>query len=241
MRPFAAETFLDALVAREVADPLPVLPLRDAVLFPEQRLTVAVGRPATVAAIEAARRSEGRHVLVVAQREPDIDDPTARDLYGLGCVARVFAEEDRKDGGRDVVLIGRARGKLRELTRTGDALEAQIEVMKEIIDGDPVDGLTMTALRAMAARVVEIAWSESRAASRRSADAVTSAGRLADLILGYLELPIDEHQRWLEELDVPKRVAFVLTPPPGRELALRRFVQPSLMTRFWRALADFGT
>jgi Lon protease-like protein len=211
MRPFAAAGWLEAVAPARIASELPVLPLRDAVLFPEQRLLIGVGRPASLAALEAARVSPGHHVLAVAQREEQTDEPQAQDLQRVGCVARVFSEQERANAGCDVVLLGRARAQIVGIRTEDGGLVAGAELIPDAAETDPpLDATTAMALQDLAVEVVRRAFSQSKSGARRTVDAIASPGRIADLVLGYLDLPIAEHQRWLEEPNASTRVAFVL-------------------------------
>src|SRR3954471_19835532 len=92
-------------------DRLPVLPLRDVVVFPYVVMPLLVGRAASLAALEAAS-GEDRLVLVVAQRDPDTQEPAAADLYRVGVVARVRQLSRLGTGTVRVLIEGVARAKV---------------------------------------------------------------------------------------------------------------------------------
>lgn len=112
----------------EVPDRLPVVALRDLVFFPYIVLPILIGRQRSVAALESAQEDSGL-VLLVAQRDPSIDDPTASDLFRVGTVARIVQVTTLPDGTSRVVLEGLGRAKIRRLTTTTEALRASVELL----------------------------------------------------------------------------------------------------------------
>src|SRR5881628_3774643 len=109
-------------------DRLPVLPLRDVVLFPHVVMPLLVGRHGSLAALDAA--SEGDQlVLVVAQRDPETQDPAAADLYRTGVVARVRQLNRLGSGTVKVLVEGLARARVTRFVPTGDCLRALVEPM----------------------------------------------------------------------------------------------------------------
>jgi ATP-dependent Lon protease len=113
---------------------LPVLPLRDQCLFPEASLTHVADRPAAFACLEIAARC-GRRLLAVAQRDPSLETPTARDLQAVGTIAYVADNEPTPKGDRRVELDGLRRARI--VTVVGlDTLFAELQPLDE---GDPGD------------------------------------------------------------------------------------------------------
>jgi ATP-dependent Lon protease len=112
----------------EVPDRLPVVALRDLVFFPYIVLPILIGRHRSVAALDAARADDGL-VLLVAQKDPSVDDPAGADLFRVGTIARVVQVTKLPDGTSRVVLEGLGRGRIRRLTTTTVALRASIELL----------------------------------------------------------------------------------------------------------------
>src|SRR3954462_14346488 len=107
---------------------LPVLPLRDVVLFPYVVMPLLVGRQASPAALEAASDAD-QLVLVVAQRDPETQEPAAADLYRVGVVARVRQLNRLGSGTGKVLVEGGARARVTRFTPGGDCLRAVVEPM----------------------------------------------------------------------------------------------------------------
>jgi len=116
-------------------DRLPVLPLRDVVVFPYVVMPLLVGRAASLAALEAAN-GEDRLVLVVAQREPDTQEPAAADLYRVGVVARVRQLSRLGTGTVRVLIEGVARAKVSRYVPGADCLRAIVEPLPRAELGD---------------------------------------------------------------------------------------------------------
>ena len=109
----------------EVDERLPVLPLRDLVVFPHVVIPLLVGRAASLAAVEAA--SENRFILLVAQRSPEVQDPAAADLYRVGVVARILQVVRQNSGATKVLVEGIARARVTRYVPSTELLRAVIE------------------------------------------------------------------------------------------------------------------
>jgi len=110
------------------AERLPVLPLRDVVLFPYIAMPLLVGRAASLAALEAAN-AEDRLVLLVAQRDAETQEPAAADLYRVGVVARLRQMSRLGTGTVRVLVEGLARARVTRFVPGGECLRAQVEPM----------------------------------------------------------------------------------------------------------------
>lgn len=188
---------------------LPVLPLRGSVIFPGLTAPIAVGRPKSLRAIEAATKSGGL-VFAVAQRE-DAEEPDPAQLYTFGCVARV-GQLQRGLGGVQLLLQGERRG-LAQHYRVGEAFMeadvAPIEEMQPIDENDP----TFAALyRETRARSMELGERRGlpEEVLHQVLDRVTEPGPFADLVAGYIDLPVAEKQALLETLAVEERLRRIL-------------------------------
>src|SRR4051812_40226670 len=102
---------------------LPVLPLRDVVFYPYVVMPLLVGRPASLAAIEAAMSGHGA-LMLVAQRNADVEDPSASDLYRVGVVARVVQVSKQPNGTARILVEGIARARVDRFTRAGGCIRA---------------------------------------------------------------------------------------------------------------------
>ncbi len=188
-----------------MTDPtLPLLPLRDVVVFPGMPLSVLVGRPRSVAAVAAARE-RGCDLVVVAQRRGDVAHPGREDLYDVGTRVRVLQALRLPDGNLKVHLEGLARTRVLRFVEAPAHTEAVArELPDEQADADEVDAL-VRSVRAAVERYVKL----NRAAPPdmlMGVNAVADPGRLADLLVGVLKLTPAERQDLLELVSVPARL-----------------------------------
>src|SRR5213075_1580119 len=188
---------------------LPVLPLRGTVIFPGLTAPIAAGRPGTLRAIEAALRGE-RLVFAVAQRD-NTDEPTPDILYQMGVIARI-GQIQRGLGGVQLLLQGEQRATALQYTTTEGYLSAvvmPVDEMKPVNEDDPAFVALYKEIRERAAELGERRGLPEEVV-HQVLDAVTDPGRFADLVAGYIELPVAERQGLLENLSVEDRLRRVL-------------------------------
>jgi ATP-dependent Lon protease len=188
---------------------LPVLPLRGTVIFPGLTAPIAAGRPGTLRAIEAALRGE-RLVFAVAQKD-NTDEPTPDILYQMGVIARI-GQIQRGLGGVQLLLQGEMRATALQYTNTEGYLSAivmPVDEMKPVSESDPAFIALHKEIRERAAELGERRGLPEEVV-HQVLDAVTDPGRFADLVAGYIELPVAEKQGLLETLSVEERLRRVL-------------------------------
>ncbi|PYO96189.1 MAG: endopeptidase La [Gemmatimonadetes bacterium] len=189
---------------------LPVLPLREVVLFPGVSMPIGAGRPTTLRAVEAALKSDSRLIFAVAQRE-NVDSVTPSVLYTTGTLAKI-TQIQRGLGGVQLLLHGEQRGTALHYNDNGRYLEA---VVREVEDLAPLslDDPAFVALHREARdRAAELGEKSGLPEDvvRQVLEGVTDPGRLADLVAGYLEIKPAERQGLLETLSVEDRLRRVL-------------------------------
>src|SRR5271155_5241972 len=126
-------------------DELPVLPIRNAVLFPGAVAPFDVGREKSVALVEDVDNLSGPVIAIFAQKDPATDDPRADDLYPVGCAARVLKALKHSSGNYSLILQGITRIKLDEVTQTGPYLKAKVARLDEpAVADDEAEALSMS-------------------------------------------------------------------------------------------------
>ncbi len=188
---------------------LPVLPLRGTVIFPGLTQPIAAGRPSTLRAIEAALKGD-RLVFAVAQRD-NTEEPTADILYSMGVIARI-GQIQRGLGGVQLLLQGEQRATaLQYSTADGylSAVTVPAEEMTPQTENDPAFTALQKETRERAAELGERRGLPEEVV-HQVLDSVTEPGRFADLVAGYIELPVPEKQGLLETLSVEERLRRVL-------------------------------
>jgi ATP-dependent Lon protease len=187
--------------------PLPLLPLRNGVLFPGTAVAFPIGRPRSLALFEAAR--PGDVIAVGTQRDPESEELGIADLVPLAVYARIV--ELAHTGARElrVVLEGLGRMRLRSLVATHPYWRVAGERAEEVVRDDP-ETRALSELLLERLRELEPATSEQLAAQLRSPATRRDPGRLADVAAAALGLSTDKEAQVLLELDVARRLELVL-------------------------------
>jgi ATP-dependent Lon protease len=188
---------------------LPVLPLRGTVIFPGLTAPIAAGRPGTLRAIESALKGD-RLVFAVAQRD-NTDEPTPDILYSMGVIARI-GQIQRGLGGVQLLLQGEQRATALQYTEGEGFLSAVVmaaEEMNPINEADPAFIALEKETRERAAELGEKRGLPEEVV-HQVLESVTDPGRFADLVAGYIDLPVPEKQGLLETLSVEERMRRVL-------------------------------
>lgn len=187
---------------------LPVLPVRDVVVFNYMILPLFIGRDKSVQAVNAALQA-GRHILICAQRDETVEEPAATDLYPIGTVAQIMRMLKMPDGRIKLLIQGVTRARVLGFERTAPYFEARVESLTE--KEAPNDAATEALLRAVREQSEKVLSLRGIA----SADVVSvlqgvdDPGRLADLIAANIRMKPADAQRILEEDDPIKRLEFV--------------------------------
>ena len=187
---------------------LPLLTLRDVVVYPHLVIPLFVGRAKSVKALEIA--SEGnKQIFLVAQKSANKDEPEASDLYDVGTIASVLQMLKLPDGTVKVLVEGVSRAKLAEFQDTDDCFTAKAEV---IVD-DPEDDHEIQALM----RTVFTQFDQYVKLNKKippeiltSLATIEDASRLADTITAHLTLKLEEKQSILEMFSVSQRLEHLL-------------------------------
>src|SRR5881275_2823650 len=189
---------------------LPVLPLREVVLFPGVAAPIGAGRPATLRAIEAALKSESHLIFAVAQRE-NVDTVTPGVLYTTGTIAKI-SQIQRGLGGVQLLLHGENRATALHYSENGRYLEAVVREVEDLPPLNPAYPAFVGLHREARERAAELGQKSGlpKEVVRQVLEGVADAGRLADLVAGYLEIDPAERQALLETLAVEERLRRVL-------------------------------
>jgi ATP-dependent Lon protease len=181
-----------------VPDRLAVLALRDVVIFPHVSMPLLVGRPASLAAVDAAM-AEDRYILLVTQRSGDTDEPAAADLYRGGVVARIVQLARAPSGAAKILVEGLARVRVSRYVSMGEHLRAQIVAVEEQTSADEID-----EVEALARRVVSLFEEYVSLHRRIPPEVVTlvqgadSTARQAFGITAHLSVRVETRQALLE-------------------------------------------
>src|SRR5499427_3698672 len=121
----------DSELALQIPNELPLLPLRDIVIYPFMIVPLFVSREKSIRAVDEAL-GEHRMILLVCQRDLDKEEPQQRDLYGVGTVAVIMRMLKLPDGRIRILVQGVSRAKVDEVKTSGDFLRARLQVIEEV-------------------------------------------------------------------------------------------------------------
>jgi ATP-dependent Lon protease len=186
---------------------LPLLPLRDVVVYPHLVIPLFVGRTKSVKALELA--SEGnKQILLVAQKSASKDDPEASDLHEVGTIATVLQMLKLPDGTVKVLVEGVQRAKISEFTETEECFAARPELIAE----SETDVEIQALMRTVFAQFDQYVKLNKKIPPEilTSLATIDEAGRLADTIAAHLTLKLEEKQKILEMFDVAERLEHLL-------------------------------
>src|SRR6188768_94080 len=187
---------------------LPILPLRDVVVYPHTVIPLFVGRERSVAALDQAMAGN-REILLVAQTQPDIDEPGPKDIYEIGTLATILQLLKLPDGTVKVLVEGIRRARLKNLT-VADSFTAEAE---ELSEGSEQDKREMDVLtRSVMSRFEQYVKLNKKIPPEilTSLSGIDSPGRLADTVAAQMTLKLSEKQKVLEIASVRQRLEHVL-------------------------------
>lgn len=187
---------------------LPVLPLRDIVVFPHMAAPLFVGREKSVRALDEVMRLD-KQILLAAQRDAADDEPTFERIFTIGTVATVKQLLKLPDGTVRVLVEGEARAEILNFTGRGDFFEAQVRLIPEQDVDSPE---ARAATRAVAEQFEAFAKLSRKTPAEvvASIAQISEPGRLADTVAAHLSTKIDEKQLLLETINVVERLEKVL-------------------------------
>ena len=190
-------------------DELPVLPIRNAVLFPGAVAPFDVGREKSVSLVEDVDNMQQPVIAIFAQRDPSTDDPGYEDLYHVGCAARVLKALKHSSGNYSLILQGIVRIRLESVTQSGPYMRAKIRRLEEPHSEDVEAEALAMSLRDIAKQVFQLMPELPREAGSLI-DSIQAPGALADLVAANLDAPVEEKAQLVETIDVKERVRKVL-------------------------------
>ncbi|UCF46644.1 MAG: endopeptidase La [Myxococcales bacterium] len=193
----------------EFGDELPVLPIRNAVLFPAAVAPFDVGREKSVALVEDIENLDQPIIAIIAQRDPSTDDPDQSDLYPVGVAARVLKALKHSSGNYSLILQGLVRIRLEQMVTSEPYIRARVSRLHEPPAEDVESEALAMSLRDIAKQVIQLMPELPREAGSLI-DSIQERGQLADLVAANLDAPVDEKSQLLETLDPKERIRKVL-------------------------------
>jgi ATP-dependent Lon protease len=187
---------------------LPLLPLRDVVVFPHMVIPLFVGRPKSIKALEAAME-EGKNVVLVAQKSAGNDDPGPDDMYDVGSVASILQMLKLPDGTVKVLVEGIQRARINHVLNIKENYEAEITPVPQ---ADPDNNEVEAMRRSLFGQFDQYVKLNKKIPPEvlTSLSGIDNASRLSDTIAAHLPLKLEQKQQILENFDVPSRLEQLL-------------------------------
>jgi ATP-dependent Lon protease len=189
-----------------IPDEVPVLPVKDLVVFPSMILPIFVGRSISLKAVEEALGGD-KLVLLVAQRDPTTEEPTPEDLYTIGTICQIMRQLRLPDGRLKLLIQGLTKAQVKEYTQDSPFLKARIEVLEDL--SVPETSVEIEAL------IRNVREQSEKILSLKGLDyddiiailtSIDDPGQLADIIASNLRFKVSEAQTILETLDPVARL-----------------------------------
>nr|WP_274380626.1 endopeptidase La [Alloalcanivorax marinus] len=183
---------------------IPLLPLRDVVVYPHMVIPLFVGREKSIAALETAMASD-KQIMLVAQRNASDDDPGERDIYRVGTVSTILQMLRLPDGTVKVLVEGGGRGHVAHARFDDDGAVADV---RELDEAMPSESEQEALARSLLTKFEEYVKLSKKVAPEimNSVSSIDEISRLADTISAHLQLKLEEKQDVLEMVDVRERV-----------------------------------
>jgi ATP-dependent Lon protease len=188
---------------------LPLLPLRDVVVYPQIVQPLFVGRPKSIKALEVAM-STGKQVLLVAQKNPTEDDPSIRDVFEIGTIASILQLIRLPDGTVKVLVEGVNRARIKSVDFDAEYFQAQIAVLVAEPLAEKQSELLVRSLLAQFEQYVQLS-KKIPPEVMTSISSIDEPGRLVDTIASHMTLQIQEKQNLLELVSLQPRIEHLMS------------------------------
>ncbi|MCO1619100.1 MULTISPECIES: endopeptidase La [Pseudomonas] len=187
---------------------LPLLPLRDVVVYPHMVIPLFVGREKSIEALEAAMTGE-KQILLLAQKNPADDDPGEDALYRVGTVATVLQLLKLPDGTVKVLVEGEQRGAVERFSEVEGHIRAEVSLIDETDTAERESEVFVRTLLSQFEQYVQLG-KKVPAEVLSSLNSIEEPGRLVDTMAAHMALKIEQKQEILEIVDLTTRVEHVL-------------------------------
>ena len=188
----------------------PVLPLRGTVLFPGTSIPLRIGRPASIAALNAAKERSWALVLSQKNDSESGNEPEPEDLFRIGTLVKIEKVRGNDKNGYQVLARGVARFRVRHLRKNGSYLEAEGEALPETLDTDEkTTSALLESLKTAAKEILKLVPADTEQFTELL-DGIHDLGLLAYLCAGNIDLALEQKQELLEAPSVKTRVLKLL-------------------------------
>ena len=193
---------------------IPVLPLRDVVVYPHMVIPLFVGREKSIKALDAAM-SDNKQILLVAQKSADVDEPQPDDIYNIGTLASILQLLKLPDGTVKVLVEGGERASITDIQAKGDFFTAEIDPAADLIELPEREmEVLMRSATALFDQYVKLN-KKVPPEVLTSLASIDEPSRLADTMAAHMALKLDEKQHVLEMFNVRERLEHLMALMEG--------------------------
>ena len=188
---------------------LPLVPLRDVVIFPGVVTSLFVGRDKSIKSLQTAMESD-KSVMLVAQKNSSQENPKVKDLYEVGSVSTILQLIKLPDGTYKVLVEGIKRAKILSVAENNGYIESEVEVLE---DYELDDDLKSSYLNTLQTQFKELSKTSSKIRPEviTQIRAIERLEKLIDNLVGYLSLQISDRQKLLEEINLEERAKYLVS------------------------------
>ena len=188
---------------------LPLVPLRDVVIFPGVVTSLFVGRDKSIKSLQTAMESD-KSVMLVAQKNSSQENPKVKDLYEVGSVSTILQLIKLPDGTYKVLVEGIKRAKILSVAENNGYMESEVEVLE---DNELDDDLKSSYLNTLQTQFKELSKTSSKIRPEviTQIRAIERLEKLIDNLVGYLSLQISDRQKLLEEINLEERAKYLVS------------------------------
>jgi ATP-dependent Lon protease len=204
-----AKSDIDTKQAASADQEVPVLPLRDVVVYPHMVIPLFVGRDKSIKALDSAMASD-KQILLIAQKNADVDDPAVSDLHSIGTLANILQLLKLPDGTVKVLVEGHRRAKATSFLTADQAFSAIVRPLAEKLDADEREQEVL--MRSAVTLFDQYVKLNKKVPPEvlTSLSSIDEAGRLADTMAAHMSLKLEEKQHVLEMVDVQQRLEHLM-------------------------------
>ena len=193
---------------REAHIELPVLPLRDVVVYPHMVIPLFVGREKSIRCLESAMEQD-KQILLVAQRDADLDEPTKDDIFDIGTVASILQLLKLPDGTVKVLVEGGQRAKIKRYTQEEEFFTATVEYLESQVLSDKEEEVLVRSAIGQFEGYIKLN-KKIPPEVLTSLSGIDEAARLADTMAAHMPLKLEDKQSVLEMINVGERLEYLM-------------------------------
>ncbi|MBT8339798.1 MAG: LON peptidase substrate-binding domain-containing protein, partial [Desulfatitalea sp.] len=188
---------------------LPLLPLRDIVIFPQMVAPLFVGRPKSVAALANAMNTADKMIFLATQRSANVDNPSEKDIAKVGVVGTVLQLLRLPDGTVKALVEGKMRACVRQFIRADDYFQVALDLIPDTVASEAETEALSRRVKDKFEAYAKLNKSLAKDLVAKVAS-IAESGKLADVVASHFSFKIEDKQRLLEAVPVDRRLSLLV-------------------------------